>query len=117
VVTPQAKAIMHEYGTTNMRTKEEVHDIIHDLNEEAHHQAWDTWEESDRLMESDNEDDWDRAEEVKEEASEEQAGYFREMLEQYPGLLEEAKHYAEQDESFNMDWEAWYQPWLDEDAE
>jgi hypothetical protein len=39
------------------------------------------------------------------------------MLEQYPGLLEEAKHYAEQDESFNMDWEAWYQPWLDEDAE
>jgi hypothetical protein len=39
------------------------------------------------------------------------------MLEQYPGLLEEAKYYAEQDESFNMDWEAWYQPWLDEDDE
>jgi len=98
-----------------MRTKEEVHDIIHDLNEEAFSRAWDTWEESDRLMDSYNEDDWTRAEEVKEEASEEQARYFREMLGRHPGLLEEAKHYAKIDESFNRDWEAWYQPHLDEE--
>lgn len=100
-----------------MRTKEEVYDLIFDLNEEAHGQAWDTWEESDRLMDSEDEDDWDRAEEVKQDASIEQACYFREMLEEYPGLLEEAMHYAETDESFKMEWEAWYQPCLDEDDE
>lgn len=86
-----------------MRSKEEVYDLIFDLNEDAHNQAWDSW------IKADEEDD----EELREEASEEQAGYFREMLEQHPDLLKEAKHYAEQDESFNMDWEAWYQPWLD----
>ena len=90
-----------------MRTKDEVYGIISDLNDAAHDDAWDSW------IAADEEDD----EEMREEASEEQAGYFREMLEQYPGLLEEAKHYAEQDEDFKSDWEAWYQPWLDEDDE
>ena len=88
-----------------MRTKDEVYDLICDLNEDAHNAAWDSW------IAADEEND----EEMREEASEEQAGYFREMLEQHPGLLEEAKHYAQQDDEFNMDWEAWYQPWLDGD--
>ncbi|MDB0033996.1 hypothetical protein N9E52_02515 [Alphaproteobacteria bacterium] len=98
-----------------MRTKKEVYNLISDLNDEAHSLAWDTWVRSDNLMNSENEDDWTRAEEVKEQASEEQARYFREMLGRHPGLLEEAKKYAEQDEDFNMDWEAWYQPYLDEE--
>ena len=67
-----------------MRTKKEVYNLISDLNEEAFSRAWDTWEESDRLMDSYNEDDWTRAEEVKEQASEEQARYFREMLGRHP---------------------------------
>ena len=90
-----------------MRTKEEVYDLIFDLNEDAHNAAWDSW------IAADEADD----EAMREDASIEQAGYFREMLEQYPGLLEEAMHYAEQDESFAMDWEAWYCSWLDEDDE
>ena len=98
-----------------MRTKEETYTLISDLNDEAHSLAWDTWVRSDNLMNSENEDDWTRAEEVKEQASEEKARYFREMLVRHPGLLEEAKKYAEQDEDFNMDWEAWYQPYLDEE--
>jgi len=90
-----------------VRTKEEVYDLIFDLNEDAHNAAWDSW------IAADEADD----EAMREDASIEQAGYFREMLEQYPGLMEEAMHYAEQDESFAMDWEAWYCSWLDEDDE
>lgn len=70
-----------------MRTKEEAHNLISDLNDEAHSLAWDTWVRSDNLMNSENEDDWTRAEEVKEQASEEKARYFREMLVRHPGHL------------------------------
>lgn len=48
-----------------MRTKEEVYNLISDLNDEAHSLAWDTWVKSDNLMNSENEDDWTRAEEVR----------------------------------------------------
>jgi len=98
-----------------MRTKEEVYDLIFDLNEDAHSEAYDSWVAADEA--EDNGEDMDVVESMREDASIEQAGYFREMLEQYPGLLEEATLYAEQDESFAMDWEAWYCSWLDEDDE
>jgi len=86
-----------------MKTKEEVYDLLAGINEDAHDQAYDSWDEAEQ----------EDSEELREDASEEQAGYFRKILEQTPGLLEEAKHYAEQDEDFKSDWEAWYQPWLD----
>ena len=88
-----------------MRTKDEVYNIICELNEDAHSEAYDSWTKADE----------EDSEELREEASETQAWHFRDMLEQYPGLLEEAKHYAQQDDEFNMDWEAWYQPYLDGD--
>jgi len=90
-----------------MRTKNEVYDIISDLNEDAHNEVWDEWEQAEELD----------SEAHREDASISQAYVFRELLEDYPSLLEEAKHYTEQDEDFKMDWEAWYQPWLDEDDE
>ena len=96
-----------------MRTKEEVYDLIFDLNEDAHSEAYDSWVAADEA--EDNGEDMDVVEGMREDASIEQAGYFREMLAQYPGLLEEATLYAEQDESFAMDWEAWYCSWLDKD--
>ena len=98
-----------------MRTKEEVYDLIFDLNEDAHSEAYDSWVAADEA--EDNGEDMDVVEGMREDASIEQAGYFRDMLAQYPGLLEEATLYAEQDESFAMDWEAWYCSWLDEDDE
>ncbi len=61
-----------------MKTLDEVKSLIENLNEEAHEGAWDSWVAADEL-ENHGEDDDDliRAEEMREEASDEQAGYFR----------------------------------------
>lgn len=84
-----------------MKTLQEVYDIIDYNNEEAHQQAWDIWVSADELMESEDEADWETAEEIREEASQEQASYFRDL---YYMLDEEdqesIKHWLKQDEDF-----------------
>lgn len=59
-------------------TEDECYSIISDLNEDAHGATWEMWEEADKLADSDNEDDWDAAEELRYEASNVQAIEFRE---------------------------------------
>jgi hypothetical protein len=54
-----------------MRTLEEAQEIVERLNDDAHEQAWDSWAAADR------EDDQEAAEEMREDASSEQAEYFR----------------------------------------
>ena len=72
-----------------MKTLEECYDIIVALNEEAHSMAWDTWIEADRLSdESEDDDGWIRAEELREQASLEQQEYFVDLFEE---LDEETK--------------------------
>jgi len=94
-----------------MMTKEEAHDIISDLNEQAHSMAWDSWVEADELGESDDEEDWGRAEEIREEASYEQAGYFRADFNNLPQDQQDAIwKYAKDDEDFAEDFKAWYGP-------
>jgi hypothetical protein len=82
-------------------TKDEAWNLIADLNDEAHGETWDQWEAADG-------DD-----ELCSEASVEQALYFRELLSNHPGVKEVCILYAEMDEDFRADWEAWYQPELD----
>lgn len=61
-----------------MKTLDDAWGIIESINDDAHGDAWDTWMEADRLAdEGEEDDDWIRAEELREEASLEQAGYFR----------------------------------------
>ena len=93
-----------------MKTLEQCYDIISNLNEEAHSMAWDTWMEADRLAdEGEGDEDWIRAEELREEASLEQQEYFVDLFEQ---LDEETKaacwKYREQDENFRMEFDCWY---------
>lgn len=84
-----------------MLTLQETIDLVETLNEEAHQQSWDTWAEADTLMDSEEEDDWIAAEELREDASIEQASYFRD---EYYILSEEQKksikHWIEEDEEF-----------------
>lgn len=84
-----------------MLTLQETIDLVETLNEEAHQQSWDTWTEADALMDSDEEDDWEAAEELREDASAEQASYFRD---EYYSLSEEQKksisHWITEDEDF-----------------
>ncbi len=84
-----------------MKTLQEAWDIIEELNGDAHDRAYDTWEAADELSESSDEDDWETAEVMREEASLEQAGYFRES---YDDLDDEERsvieHWLQKDEDF-----------------
>jgi len=92
-----------------MITRDEAYDIIANLNEQAHQSAWDTWIKADSLMESDDENDWEVAEELREEASIEQSEYFRE---EFHDLEEDTKeailHYVNTDEDFKEEFSIWY---------
>lgn len=92
-----------------MITLSEAYDIISSINDNAHHRAWDTWIEADALMESDNEEDWEAAEEIREQASQEQAEYFRE---EFDNLDEETKNaiidFVNTEEEFKEEFSMWY---------
>jgi hypothetical protein len=92
-----------------MKTLEETYAIIEALNEEAHSMAWDTWIEADELADSDDEDDWDLAEGKREEASEEQAGYFRSEFSSVSDEDRESiEHWLTADKSFREEFRDWY---------
>jgi hypothetical protein len=92
-----------------MKTLDEAFDLIEALNEEAHGMAWDTWIEADELEDSEDEDDWTKAEAKREEASDEQAGYFRD---EFDGLEDEDRvtieHWLDADELFREQFRDWY---------
>ena len=92
-----------------MITRDEAYDIVQNINESAHQRAWDTWVEADNLMESDDEADWMSAEEIREEASLEQAEYFREEYDELDDETKEAiMHYVNTDEEFKEEFSMWY---------
>jgi hypothetical protein len=92
-----------------MITRDQAYDIIQELNELAHERSFDTWVKADQLLESDNEDDWDAAEELREEASAEQAKYFREEFHDLDEHIRSAVfHYVDTDEDFREEFVTWY---------
>lgn len=92
-----------------MLTLEETYTIAQNLNEDAHGASWDKWVQADELEESENEDDWTIAEEIREEASLQQAEYFRDL---YYDLSEEEqsaiKHWLKEDENFKEEFSMWF---------
>ncbi len=81
-----------------MKTLAEVWEIIEELNGDAHDSAYDTWAAADELSESEDEDDWETAEVLREEASLEQASYFRESYyELEPSDQEDIKYWLQED--------------------
>ena len=92
-----------------MITIDEAYNIIVGLNEEAHERSWDSWEAADELDESDDEDDWGKAEGLREEASLEQASYFREGFDDLDEETQDAiLYYVDQDEDFKEEFSMWY---------
>jgi len=92
-----------------MKTLDEAWAIAEGINEEAHGMAWDTWIEADELQDSDDENDWELAESKREEASDEQAGYFRDEFECLTDEDREAvEHWLAADESFREQFRDWY---------
>lgn len=89
-----------------MKTLDEIHSMIEYLNEEAHSAAWDTWVEADRL-EAEGEDE--DAEDMREQASMEQAEYFRDSYYQLnPEDQSAVKYWLKNDESFKDDFSCWF---------
>lgn len=92
-----------------MKTLTEIYNLAENLNEEAHNLAWDSWVAADELMESDNEDDWEAAEEMREDASLEQAGHFRDL---FWDLEEEDQaaitHWLKEDADFKDQFSMWF---------
>lgn len=84
-----------------MKPLNEIIDLVEAINEDAHDRAFESWVAADELMESEEEADWETAEEMREEASNEQAEYFRES---YFDLEDEdqetIKYWLEQDSDF-----------------
>lgn len=84
-----------------MQTLEEVVNTIETMNDDAHSQAWDTWVRADELEESEDESDWEVAEDIRSAASEEQAMYFRDMYYELDEDTQSAiKHWITQDADF-----------------
>ena len=93
-----------------MITREEAYEIICDLNEEAHSAVYDLWDDADAMEDEDPE----QAEEMREDASYNQALEFREAFQcLIPDDQEAILHYVKHDEDFAEEFNAW---WGDEDA-
>lgn len=92
-----------------MITLEDAWDLITRMNEDAHDQAWDTWTAAESLADSDEEDDWSAAEEMREDASIEQAGYFRDAYFELDTEEQQALwHWAREDQDFHEQFESWF---------
>lgn len=92
-----------------MKTLEEVIDLTETMNEEAHQASFDTWLAADELMESDDEADWETAEEMREDASAEQASFFRESYWELEDEDREAINYwLEEDNDFREQFAMWF---------
>jgi len=91
-----------------MKTLDEVFELVEGLNEEAHSDAWDSWIEADEMADSDDEDADVKAEEMREDASDEQAGYFRQAFWALSEEDQEAIKHWLQDESFKDQFRDWF---------
>jgi hypothetical protein len=92
-----------------MKTLDEVWGLVESLNEEAHSMAWDSWTAADEMAESDEEDSDVTAEQMREDASLEQAEYFRDEVWQLNEVDHGAiKHWLKTDESFREQFRDWY---------
>lgn len=90
-----------------MKTIEEAYSLIESMNNEAYDLAYDSWKEADDMDEAG--EDWDKVEEQREIASEEQQSYFRdewEYLEEEDQKL--IMYYYEKDIAFKEQFDDWF---------
>ena len=89
-----------------MLSRDEAYEIICDLNEEAHAATYDEWVEAEDM----EDEDPDQAEEMREQASYNQAVEFREAFQSTltPEQQEAILHYTKVDEDFAMEFNSWW---------
>lgn len=86
-----------------MKTLDQTYELVENLNEEAHQEAWDLW------TQADDEDDYEVAEELREDASMFQSNAFRE---QFYRLSETDRssvmHWLKEDKDFAEQFRDWF---------
>lgn len=84
-------------------SREQAYNILVECNERAHQAAWDSW------TAADEEQDYELQEEMREDASAEQAQYFREEFEALDEEDRDAIHYyCENDDEFKDEFDMWW---------
>jgi len=92
-----------------MKSLDATNEIIQTLNEQAHSESWDSWIAADDYEENDEEDSDVTAESLREEASLEQAEYFRDFYSELSQDDQDAiKYWIRNDESFRDEFSSWY---------
>ena len=88
-----------------MLSRDEAYQLIVELNEDAHAATYDEWVEAEDM----EEEDPDQAEEMREEASYNQAVEFREAFQSTltPEQQEAILHYTKVDEDFATEFNGW----------
>jgi hypothetical protein len=89
-----------------MISRDEAYQLIVELNEDAYNLCYDDWVEADEM----EDEDPDQAEEMREEASYNQAVEFREAFQSTltPEQQEAILHYTKTDEDFAMEFNGWW---------
>ena len=94
-----------------MKTLDDTYDLIQSMNERAHSESWDSWIKADEYEESEEDDPDVSVESLREEASLEQAEYFRDFYDELsPEEQDAIKYWIKNDQSFRSDFRGWYGP-------
>ena len=89
-----------------MLTYDETYNLVQGLNEEAHNLAWNTWMQAE---EAEHEGDDEEAEETREQASAEQAGYFRDLYRELDEDQQQAvRYWLEENQDFRDEFSTWF---------
>ena len=93
-----------------MKTLEETLSIVESLNENAHNDAWDSWVHAEELANSaEDDDEIEEAEDLRDEASAEQASYFRHYFDELSNEDKTAvEHWIKADADFRDQFSSWF---------
>jgi|TARA_B100001094_G_C18182974_1_gene802006 hypothetical protein len=94
----------------DLLSREESWELINDWNEEAHQEVWDLWDQASELEDNaETDEELDKAEELKEQASDEQQQVFRDTFFTATQKQKDSVwHYVKYDEDFKFEFEQWY---------
>lgn len=92
-----------------MKTRYDTYDLIQSMNDRAHGETRDSWVAADNYEESEEDNSDVTAESLREEASLEQAEYFRDFYDELsPDEQDAIKYWIKNDESFRYEFSCWY---------
>lgn len=99
-----------------MKSLDAVYDLIQSMNEKAHSESWGSWMAADEYEECEDDDSDVSVESLREEASLEQAQYFRDFYDELsPDDQDAIKYWIKNDQTFRDEFSSWYGPYEFED--